>query len=142
MSYGPWSAARRARNPAAGGSASCAAAGAWSCSTAWMRSPSDDDRLAVADWVERQIAAHPGNHFVVTSRSYGLPGPLAAQADVLVVRPFTAEQVQLFLDRWYLAAERHATGASGRTAQRAVRMRARESAARLTSLLWRASGPA
>ncbi len=33
-----------------------------------------------------------------------------------VVRPFTAEQVQLFLDRWYLAAERHATGASGRTA--------------------------
>ena len=32
-----------------------------------------------------------------------------------MVRPFTAEQVQLFLDRWYLAAERHATGASGRT---------------------------
>ncbi len=52
-----------------------------------------------------------------------------------MVRPFTAEQVQLFLDRWYLAAERHATGASGRTARRAVRMRARESAARLTSLL-------
>ena len=46
-----------------------------------------------------------------------------------------AEQVQLFLDRWYLAAERHATGGSGRTARRAVRMRARESAARLTSLL-------
>jgi hypothetical protein len=95
----------------------------------------DDDRLAVASWVERQIAAHTDNHFVVTSRSYGLPGPLTAQADVLVVRPFTAEQVQLFLDGWYLAAERHATGASGWTARRAVRMRARESAARLTSLL-------
>jgi hypothetical protein len=72
---------------------------------------------------------------VITSRPFGLPDTLAAQADVLVVRPFTAEQVQLFLDRWYLAAERHATGASGRTARRAVRMRARESAARLTSLL-------
>src|SRR6185437_7826214 len=48
-----------------------------------------------------------------------------------VVRPFTAEQVQLFLDRWYLAAEQHATGDSGT----AVRMRAQESAARLTTLL-------
>jgi hypothetical protein len=94
-----------------------------------------DDRLAVADWVERQIAAYPGNHFVVTSRPYGLPRPLTARANVFVVRPFTADQVQLFLDRWYLAAERHATGGSGRSARRAVQMRARESAARLNSLL-------
>jgi hypothetical protein len=93
------------------------------------------DRIAVADWVGRQIAAHPGNHFVITSRSYALPGSLTAQADVFVIRPFTAQQVQLFLDRWYLAAERHATGSSGRTAPRAVQLRARESAARLTSLL-------
>ena len=89
----------------------------------------------MADWVERQVAAYPDDDFVVTSRSFGLPEPLTDHADVLVVRPFTAEQIQLFLDRWYLAAERHATGASGRTARRAVRMRAGESAARLTSLL-------
>jgi hypothetical protein len=94
-----------------------------------------DDRLAVAEWIERQIAAHPDNHFVVTSRSYDLLGPLATQTDVLVARPFTAKQRQLFLDRWYLAAERHATGASGRTASRAVQLRARESADRLNSLL-------
>ena len=94
-----------------------------------------DDRLAVADWIERQITAYPGNHFVITSRSYGLPSTLIAQADVLVVRPFTAEQVRLFLDRWYLAAERHATGASDRAARRAVRLRAGESAARLLTLL-------
>jgi hypothetical protein len=94
-----------------------------------------DDRLAVADWVERQIAAYPGNHFVITSRSYGLPSTLIAETDVLVVRPFTAEQVRLFLDRWYQAAERHATGATGRAARRAVRLRARESAARLLTLL-------
>jgi hypothetical protein len=96
---------------------------------------SAEDRRAVANWVERQVAAYPGDDFVVTSRSFGLPDPLTAHADVLVVRPFTAEQVQLFLDRWYLAAERHATGASGRTARRAVRMRAQESAARLSALL-------
>jgi NACHT domain len=94
-----------------------------------------DDRLAVADWVERQIATHARNHFVIASRHHGVPGSLTSQADVYVVRPFTPEQVRLFLDRWYLAAERHATGASGRTAGRAVRVRARESAARLASLL-------
>jgi hypothetical protein len=94
-----------------------------------------DDRLAVAEWIGRQVASHPDNHFVVTSRSYDLLGPLAVQADVLVARPFTAKQIQLFLDRWYLAAERHATGASGRTAGRAVQLRARESADRLNSLL-------
>jgi NACHT domain len=93
------------------------------------------DRLTVAEWVERQIAAYPGNHFVVSSRLHGIPGPLPAQADVFLVRPLTADQVQLFLDRWYLAAERHATGGSGRSAQPAVRMRARESVARLTSRL-------
>jgi hypothetical protein len=94
-----------------------------------------DDRLAVADWVERQMAAHPGNHFVITARPNGLPGPLTDRADVFVTRPFTADQIQLFLEQWYLAAERHATGAAGSTAQRAVRVRGRESAARLTSLL-------
>jgi NACHT domain len=96
----------------------------------------EGDRLAVAKWVERQVAAYAGSHFVITARPYGLPGQLAAQADVLVVRPFTAEQVQLFLDRWYLAAERHATGASDRSARRAAGMRAGDSAARLRSLLW------
>ena len=93
------------------------------------------DRLAVADWVEHQVAAYPGNQFVVTSRPYGLAGSLSAQADVFVIRPFTANQVQLFLDRWYLAAERHATGGSGRGAGRAVQLRARESAAGLSSRL-------
>jgi hypothetical protein len=94
-----------------------------------------EDRLAVTEWIERQVAAQADNDFVVTSRSYDLLGSLAVRADVLVARPFTAKQVQLFLDRWYLAAERHATGASGRTASRAVQMRARESADRLNSLL-------
>ena len=62
-----------------------------------------EDRGAVATWVERQISSYPGNHFVITSRPHGFPGPVIAHADVLAVRPFTAEQVQLFLNHWYLA---------------------------------------
>jgi hypothetical protein len=96
---------------------------------------SEEDRRAVTTWVERQISSYPGNHFVITSRPHGLPGPVIVQADVLAVRPFTAEQVQLFLNRWYLAAERHATGAASKAQLRAVRIRANESADRLLTLL-------
>ena len=94
-----------------------------------------EDRGAVATWVERQISSYPGNHFVITSRPHGFPGPVIAHADVLAVRPFTAEQVQLFLNRWYLAAERHATGAVSKAQMRAVRIRAGESAVGLLKLL-------
>jgi energy-coupling factor transporter ATP-binding protein EcfA2 len=95
----------------------------------------EEDRRAVATWVERQINSNPGNHFVITSRPHGFPGPVIPQADILAVRPFTAEQVQLFINRWYLAAERHATGAASAAQMRAVQIRASESAARLLALL-------
>ena len=94
-----------------------------------------EDRGTVAAWVERQISSYPGNHFVITSRPHGFPGPVIAHADVLAVRPFTAEQVQQFLNRWYLAAERHATGAVSKAQMRAVRIQASESAAGLLKLL-------
>jgi predicted NACHT family NTPase len=94
-----------------------------------------EDRGVVAAWVERQISSYPGNHFVITSRPHGFPGPVIAHADVLAVRPFTAEQVQQFLNRWYLATERHATGAVSKAEMRAVQIRASESAAGLLKLL-------
>jgi NACHT domain len=96
---------------------------------------SEEERRAVATWVGRQISSYPGNHFVVTSRPHGYPGPVIAQADVLAIRPFTAEQVRLFVNRWSLAAERHAAGAVSKAQLRAARTYAGESAARLLSLL-------
>lgn len=95
----------------------------------------EEDRRAVAAWVGRLISSYPGNHFVITSRPHGFPGPVIAQADVLAVRPFSAAQVQLFLNRWYLAVERHAAGATSKAQLRAVQIRASESAARLLTLL-------
>lgn len=94
-----------------------------------------EDRGAVATWAERQITSYPGNHFMITSRPHGFPGPVIAQADILAVLPFTAGQVQVFVNRWYLAAERHATGAVSEAQMRAVRIRASESAAGLLKLL-------
>jgi hypothetical protein len=95
----------------------------------------EENRRAVTTWVGQQISSYQGNHFVITSRPHGFHGPVIAQADVLAVRPFTAEQVEVFLNRWYLAAERHATAADSKAQMRAVRIRASESAARLLALL-------
>ena len=92
-----------------------------------------EDRTVVADWAERQAAAYPGSHFVLTSRPGGLDAAAAARARV--IRPLSAEQVRLFVERWSLAAERHATGARGGAAQRATEARARDSAGRLLTLL-------
>jgi hypothetical protein len=95
----------------------------------------DEDRRVVAKWVERQINSYPGNDFVVTSRPHGFPGPVIAQANILAVRPFTPDQVSLFLNRWYLTTEKHATGASTDAQMRSVRIMAGRSADRLIALL-------
>ncbi len=95
----------------------------------------DEDRRAVVRWVERQISSYPHNDFVITSRPHGFPGPVLAQADVLAIRPFTVEQVRLFLTRWYVATERHSTGAISEAEMRSVRMLASNSADRLMALL-------
>lgn len=83
-----------------------------------------DDRRSVAHWVERQIRQYPKNDYVITSRPQGYRTARIDGAAVLQVRSFTDEQVTRFVQSWYLAVERHSTGATGED----VRLRA-ESAA-------------
>lgn len=71
------------------------------------------DQRRTAEWIEAQIAAYPGNDFVVTSRPHGYRTAVIASALTLQVRPFTAEQVEQFLRGWYRAVERRATASSG-----------------------------
>jgi energy-coupling factor transporter ATP-binding protein EcfA2 len=64
-----------------------------------------DTRRAVVAWVERQMIASGSNRFVITSRPHGyrdnpLPGVSAVE-----VCPFNAEQVEKFVQNWYLANE-------------------------------------
>src|SRR5262249_29409975 len=83
-----------------------------------------EDRRGVADWVERQIKQYPQNDFVITSRPHGYRTARIDGAAVLQIRSFTGEQVSRFLMSWYLAIERHSTGAAGDD----VRRRAEEAA--------------
>ncbi len=83
-----------------------------------------EDRRGVAGWVERHIRQYPKNDYVITSRPQGYLTARIDGAAVLQVRSFTDEQVTRFVQSWYLAIERHSTGATGED----VRLRA-ESAA-------------
>ncbi|MCW2886133.1 MAG: Large ATP-binding protein [Streptosporangiaceae bacterium] len=68
----------------------------------------EEDRRAIADWVERQVGAYPGCRFALTSRSYG--GDAGPPAAALTVRidPFGPGQAALLLHRWYAATGRRA----------------------------------
>jgi hypothetical protein len=94
------------------------------------------DRRKVADWVERQTKRYPKNDFVITSRPQGYRSAGIDGAAVLQVRSFTDEQVSRFVRRWYLAVEKHSTGASGDD----VRLRADSAADDLLERLHGAPG--
>ncbi|GAA3229997.1 NACHT domain-containing protein [Actinocorallia longicatena] len=79
------------------------------------------DRRAVVDWVDRQIATHPRNVFVVTSRPYGYRGHPLRSATVVQVRPFTRQQIARFLATWYLASLRRSAGRTDESIERHAR---------------------
>mgnify|MGYP004488515513 CR=1 FL=1 len=81
-------------------------------------------RRDVVAWVNEQIALHPRNDFVVSSRPHGYRDAYVASATTLQLLSFTPEQVRHFLHTWYRAVEQRATGATGRD----VEMLAREAA--------------
>jgi predicted NACHT family NTPase len=72
-----------------------------------------EDRVSASEWIERQIAKHPRNDFVVTSRPHGYRTAVIQQAVVLQARPFTTEQIRRFVQSWCLETQRLTTGKSG-----------------------------
>ncbi|AXK31371.1 NACHT domain-containing protein [Streptomyces armeniacus] len=70
----------------------------------------EEDRRAVAKWVEEQIEQYETNDFVLTSRPHGYLSAPLNRARVLQVRRFTSEQVSSFVHGWYHAIEKLSTG--------------------------------
>jgi len=62
-------------------------------------------RCQVVAWVQRQMEACGGNRFIVTSRPYGYYDHRLSGVAVLQVSPFTREQVERFVQNWYIANE-------------------------------------
>jgi hypothetical protein len=62
-------------------------------------------RKTLADWVERQMVAHGKNRFIVTSRPFGYQSNPLTGVTVFEVCPFTRDQMERFVQNWYLANE-------------------------------------
>lgn len=62
-----------------------------------------EDRIKVSRWVDQQIQIYPRSRFLLTARPYGYESAPLTQAHVLEVMSFNRNQVQKFIENWYLA---------------------------------------
>ncbi|HNC98878.1 MAG TPA: NACHT domain-containing protein, partial [Myxococcota bacterium] len=66
-------------------------------------------RSGVVRWIEQQVAAYPGNRWVVTARPLGYRSNPLEGFTALSVQPFRRLQIVRFLRKWYLANEKMAS---------------------------------
>ncbi len=62
-------------------------------------------RKQVAQWVENQMLAYPGNRFIITSRPNGYRTNPLSNVILLEVQPFDQKQINQFIRNWYRANE-------------------------------------
>ena len=62
-------------------------------------------RKRVVAWVERRLKTYPTNRFVITSRPLGYKENPVQGVTALAVLPLTFDQVERFVNNWYLANE-------------------------------------
>jgi len=63
-------------------------------------------RKKVSEWVDVQVRTYPETTFILTSRPYGYDeAPLAQQPFFLEVQPFNLQQMEEFINNWYLQNE-------------------------------------
>lgn len=82
-------------------------------------------RKAISEWVDVQVKNYPRCKFVLTARPEGYRNAPLQRAHILEVRPFRGEQVQKFIENWYLANEVISSGGKDNIA---VRQRAKKDA--------------
>jgi hypothetical protein len=67
-------------------------------------------RKTMVDWLEKQASAHDGNVILLTSRPFGYRDNPVSGATVVQVRPFTHDQTDSFIRRWYMATSARSHG--------------------------------
>lgn len=82
-------------------------------------------RKAISEWVDVQVKNYPRCRFVLTARPDGYRDAPLQRAHVLEVQPFRGEQVQKFIENWYLANEIISSGGKDNAT---VRQRAKKDA--------------
>jgi hypothetical protein len=65
----------------------------------------EETRGQVVAWVERQMGAYAKNQFLISSRPHGYQGNELTGVTTLRVHPFTNDQTNKFIHKWYLANE-------------------------------------
>lgn len=89
-------------------------------------------RVTVSRWVDQQLRNYPKCRFVVTSRPRGYQDAPLERANVVEVQPFSATQVNKFIENWYLANE---VVSAGNKEDSGVRQRAKREAGDLLKRL-------
>jgi energy-coupling factor transporter ATP-binding protein EcfA2 len=64
-----------------------------------------DIRRKVVNWVEKTMIAYGKNRFIISSRPHGYKDNPLSGVTVLRVLPFTQNQIETFVNNWYLANE-------------------------------------
>ncbi len=68
--------------------------------------PSDRQRIEVSVWINQQIKLYPNTIFILTSRPFAYrTAPVEGIETVLEVQPFCSQQIQKFIQSWYLETE-------------------------------------
>lgn len=70
----------------------------------------DDDREAVAEWLQEQAARYPNAGFVVACRDGNRPPKALAEVPRWQLRRFAHAQMSDFFEQWYLAADDSSEG--------------------------------
>lgn len=93
-------------------------------------------RKIVRDWVQEQMNFYSKNNFLITSRPHGYFSNEFIGVEVLITKDFTLEQIDEFINNWYLVNEKHRSLLEDTT----IPIRAKEGASKLIGRLTREEG--
>lgn len=66
----------------------------------------ESQRQMISSWVNQQIQDYPNTRFILTSRPFGYQSaPISSVKAILEVQPFNLQQMQQFIQNWYVQRE-------------------------------------